>query len=108
MISSLLHLVGLRPRVYYTLTNFRGGGCMAPLASPPIRQSTVIQHPKYKSKWKPECIDIYTQSFNVNEITTINGEIKLFVEYGSASQHEIDLMSNKITKYVINSTNPAR
>ena len=25
MISSLLHLVGLRPRVYYTLTNFRGG-----------------------------------------------------------------------------------
>ena len=23
---SLLHLVGLRPRVYYTLTNFRGGG----------------------------------------------------------------------------------
>ena len=26
MISSLLHLVGLRPRVYYTLTNFSGGG----------------------------------------------------------------------------------
>ena len=26
MISSLLHLVGLRLRVYYTLTNFRGGG----------------------------------------------------------------------------------
>ena len=25
MISSLLHLVGLQPRVYYTLTNFRGG-----------------------------------------------------------------------------------
>ena len=34
MISSLLHLVGLRPRVYYTLTNFRGGG-KAPLAPPP-------------------------------------------------------------------------
>ena len=33
MISSLLHLVGLRPRVYYTLTNFRGGG-KAPL--PPL------------------------------------------------------------------------
>ena len=33
MISSLLHLVGLRPRVYYTLTNFRGG--KAPLAPPP-------------------------------------------------------------------------
>ena len=26
MISSLLHLVGLRPLVYYTLTNFKGGG----------------------------------------------------------------------------------
>ena len=26
MISSLVHLVGLRPRVYYTLTNFRGVG----------------------------------------------------------------------------------
>ena len=37
MISSLLHLVGLRPRVYYTLTNFRGGG-KAPLAPPSIRQ----------------------------------------------------------------------
>ena len=34
MISSLLHLVGLRPRVYYTLTNFRGGGAKAPLAPP--------------------------------------------------------------------------
>ena len=33
MISSLLHLVGLRPRVYYTLTDFRGGG-KAPLAPP--------------------------------------------------------------------------
>ena len=32
MISSLLHLVGVRPRVYYTLTNFRGGGGKAPLA----------------------------------------------------------------------------
>ena len=26
MISSLVHIVALRPRVYYTLTNFRGGG----------------------------------------------------------------------------------
>ena len=33
MISSLPHLVGLLPRVYYTLTNFRGGG-KAPLAPP--------------------------------------------------------------------------
>ena len=37
MISSLLHLVGLRPRVYYTLTNFRGGGGggQGPLGPPP-------------------------------------------------------------------------
>ena len=33
MISRFLHLVGLRPRVYYTLTNFRGGG-KAPLPPP--------------------------------------------------------------------------
>ena len=31
MILSLLHLVGLRPRVYYTLANFRGEGGKAPL-----------------------------------------------------------------------------
>ena len=37
MISSLLHLVGLRPRVYYTLTNFKGGG-QGPLGPPSIRQ----------------------------------------------------------------------
>ena len=36
MISSLLHLVGLRPRVYYTLTNFRGGGGQGPLGPPPL------------------------------------------------------------------------
>ena len=35
MISSLLHLVGLRPRVYYTLTNFRGGGGQGPLGPHP-------------------------------------------------------------------------
>ena len=37
MISSLLHLVGLWPRVYYTLINFRGGGGrgQGSLAPPP-------------------------------------------------------------------------
>ena len=46
MISSLLHLVGLRPRVYYTLTNFRGGG-QGPLGPPPsIRQC--IQEATYR------------------------------------------------------------
>ena len=35
--SSFLHLkVGLRPRVYYTLTNFKGGGGKAPF--PPLPQ----------------------------------------------------------------------
>ena len=46
MISSLLHLVGLQPRVYYTLTNFRGGG-KAPLAPPlntPMQIVHVFQH----------------------------------------------------------------
>ena len=39
MISSLLHLDGLRPRVYYTLTNFRGGGGGGKAPLPPsIRQ----------------------------------------------------------------------
>ena len=32
---SLLHLVGLRPRVYCTLTNFRGGGKSPWAAYPP-------------------------------------------------------------------------
>ena len=35
MISSLLHLVGLRPRVYHTLTNFKGGGGQGRLAHLP-------------------------------------------------------------------------
>ena len=34
MISSLLHLVDLRPRVYYTLTNFKGGGARTPWPPP--------------------------------------------------------------------------
>ena len=34
MITSLLHLVGLRPRVYYTLTNSRGGGKQGPFDPP--------------------------------------------------------------------------
>ena len=42
MISSFLHLVGLRSRVYYTLTNFRGGGGgKAPL--PPPLNTPMVQ-----------------------------------------------------------------
>ena len=51
MISSLLHLVGLRPRVYYTLTNFRGGG-KAPLAPPSIRQWIYMGHEIQRKKVK--------------------------------------------------------
>ena len=48
MIPSLLPLVGLRPRVYYTLTNFRGGG-KAPLPPPPsIRQIVKVFRAIYK------------------------------------------------------------
>ena len=47
MISSLLHLVGLQPRVYYTLTSFRGGGkaVLAPLNTPMM---TEIQYMKFE------------------------------------------------------------
>ena len=40
MISSLLHLVCLRPRVYYTLINIRGRGSKAPLAPPQYANGT--------------------------------------------------------------------
>ena len=52
MISSLLHLVGLRPRVYYTLTNFRGGG-QGPLAPPQYANA------------KLEYYDITGRSYNI-------------------------------------------
>ena len=42
MISSLLHLVGLRPRVYYTLINFGGEGGKALWAPPSIRQCKLM------------------------------------------------------------------
>ena len=50
MISSVLHLVGLRPLVYYTLTNFRGGGGGARPPWPPLNMSmmTEIQYMKFE------------------------------------------------------------
>ena len=39
----LLHLVGLRLRVYYTLTNFRGGGGQGPLGPPQYANDAVYQ-----------------------------------------------------------------
>ena len=49
MISSLLHLVGLRPRVYYTLTNFRGGGGARPSWPPP--QYANVECVRFKSNF---------------------------------------------------------
>ena len=51
MISSLLHLVGLRPRDYYTLSNFKGGGGKAPLP-PPLNTPMVpyVQNLPYEKK----------------------------------------------------------
>ena len=50
MLSSLLHLVGLRPRVYYTLTNFRGGGgkALLPPLNTPMRRTCVRTLPPPK------------------------------------------------------------
>ena len=45
MISSLLHLVGLRPRACYTLTNFKGGGGQGPFA-PPLN-TPLLKHNKF-------------------------------------------------------------
>ena len=42
VISTLLHLVGLRRRVYHTLTNFRGGGGKAPSPPPPPLNTPMI------------------------------------------------------------------
>ena len=55
MISSLLHLVGLRPQVYYTVTNFRGGGA------------------------RPHCPALNTPMglFNIEQLFLINGHFEL-------------------------------
>ena len=47
MILSLLHLVGLRPQVYYTLTNFRGGGGKALLGPPQYTNAHTRTHANY-------------------------------------------------------------
>ena len=44
VISTLLHLVGLRPQVYYTLTNFRGGG---PIKAPPPQYANDTAYEKF-------------------------------------------------------------
>ena len=71
MISSLLHLVGLRPRVYYTLTNFRGGG--EAKAPPPQYANALIyldEHRIYRY------IPYYTIIVSVAKKTRLISEIK--------------------------------
>ena len=61
MISSLLHLVSLRPRVYYTLTNFRGEGGKAPLAPPP----------QYANEYTVESLDLDNMAIDVCLLSNI-------------------------------------
>ena len=58
MISSLLHLVGLRPRVYYTLTNFRGGG-QGPLGPPLNTPMIGYNADPYGQSFFPKCISAW-------------------------------------------------
>ena len=57
MISSLLHLVGLRPRVYYTLTNFRGGKTPLPppLNAPMQSHGVALRHANVQISKKNYC-----------------------------------------------------
>ena len=61
MISSLLHLVGLRPRVYYTLTNFRGGGVRPTCPPPSIRQCRITRNSRYLADvaYDVTCVILY-------------------------------------------------
>ena len=61
MISRLLHLVGLRPRVYYTLTNFRGG--QGPLAPPPQYANVGRRPCRLIPIVQQGCVLSYTQLF---------------------------------------------
>ena len=70
MISSLLHLVGLRPRVYYTLTNFRGGGGQGPLGPPSIRQCLA-----------DDCL-IYRQITSNNDQIELQRDLNLLESWG--------------------------
>ena len=66
MISSLLHLVGLRPRDYYTLTNFRGGGQgrLAPPLNTPMM--TEIQYKKFEESVPLEMLHFPQSTVIVN------------------------------------------
>ena len=59
MISSLLHRIGLRPRDYYTLTNFRGGGGGP---RPP---------PQYANGQIPHALYIWIYNYKTNKVPQI-------------------------------------
>ena len=69
MISSLLHLVDLRPRVYYTLTNFRGGGARPPCPPPQYANDTTYSFLIIycKSRYRTLSV-IYLHDNNTNSV----------------------------------------
>ena len=66
MISSLLHLVGLRPRVYYILTNFREGGGKAALVPLNTPMMTEIQYIKFEESVPCEMLHFPQSTVIVN------------------------------------------
>ena len=69
---SLLHLVGLRPRVYYTVTNFKGGGVARPLWPPlntPMRIDMYVNQFCYHITW---LINIYNMLINAIHIMSVH------------------------------------
>ena len=66
MISSLLHLVDLQPQVYYTVTNFRGGGGVAMLPCPsPLNTPMLIYNVRFTDMY---CTETYNmiQTYDPN------------------------------------------
>ena len=90
---SLLHLLGLRPRVYYTLTNFRGVGDETPQHANDICTNMKILEYVFKNIIK---IIIYSKilgkctpkNTNLNNLKNISGEyasIPLIIDRSSSN-----------------------
>ena len=76
MISSLLHLVGLRPRVYYTLTNFRGGGARPPCPPPQYANVNIANH--FQNKFSHLYNSVPTATMKLNSLSEcISSKIEL-------------------------------
>ena len=61
MISSLLQNVGMRPRVYYPLTNFRGG--QGPMPPPPPLNTQTLQTYLFYKYYKNLSVTLYSHNF---------------------------------------------